>query len=187
MTSEGSATHTKSPWLLVEVAVLALLLASLFGGAALTAVLSSNGAPRRAATEGPVVPFAQPVEVDESFPRDGLEIGFADSDTDGTWVISSLANLRFQVMGDSSPSNIALAVYPFTPEAFPRREIQIATSRGSSSFDLSGGGQIVQVELDGLSKQLITIRCRLVGSPVELALGDDVRPLCLKLIWFQVT
>lgn len=171
----------------MEVAVLALLLTSLFGGAALTSVLSSNGVPRRAATEGPVVPFAQPVEVDESFPPDGLEIGFADSDADGTWVTSSLASLRFQAMGDSSPRNLALAVYPFTSEAFPTREIQVVTSRGSSSFDLSSGGQIVQVKLDGSPSQLVTIRCRLIGSPAELGLGDDIRQLCLKLIWIQVT
>ena len=187
MTCKDSASRTKSPRSLVEVAVLALLLASLFGAAALTLLLSSDGVTRRVAIEGPVVPLAQPVEVNESFPPDGLEIGFADSDADGTWVTSSLANLRFQVMGDSSPRNLALAVYPFTPEAFPTREIQIATSRGSSSFDLSSGGQIVQVKLDGSPSQLVTIRCRLIGSPAELGLGDDIRQLCLKLIWIQVT
>ena len=187
MTCKDSASRTKSPRSLVEVAVLALLLASLFGAAALTLVLSSDGVTRRVAIEGPLVPLAQPVEVDESFPPDGLEIGFADSDADGTWVTASLASLRFQVTGDNSPRNLALAVYPFTPEAFPTREIQVVTSRGPSSFDLSSGGQIVQVKLDGSPSQLVTIRCRLIGSPAELGLGDDVRQLCLKLIWIQVT
>ena len=172
---------------MTELTLLALLLAGVFGGTTTSTLLPRQGDVRRGAIEGPEVPFGQPVGVDQSLPRAVLETGFAHSDADGTWVTSSLASLRFNTVGESAPTSLALAVYPFTSEAFPTREIQVATSRGTSRFNLTGGGQVVVVQLDGSATQLVTIRCQLIGSPLELGLGDDVRPLCIKLIWFEVT
>lgn len=176
----------KPPKHALEVVVLALLLTSLFGSALLNSAVSGQGVIRRVTSEGPAVPFARPVPVDHSFPSVGLEIGFADSEADGTWITSSLASLRFQVTGESAPRNLSLAVFPFTSEAFPTREISVVTSKGTSSFTLSSGGQIIQVNLDGSARQLVSIRCHLIGSPVDLGLGDDVRDLCVKLMWFEV-
>lgn len=181
--------YTVTAWrsgILVGTVVLPLLLASLLGSDLVSHILSPSGGPRRYEAEGAPVALRQEVWVDPTFPAAGLEKGFADREADGTWVSGGLASLRFRTPEGTSPRILALAIFPFTTDRIPIREVEIRTSMGATRFDLQSGGQVIEVEVDGSEKQLVTIRCQPIGSPAELGIGADVRNLCLKLMWFQV-
>ncbi|MGB0244879.1 MAG: YbaB/EbfC family nucleoid-associated protein, partial [Candidatus Nanopelagicales bacterium] len=74
-------------------------------------------------------------------------------------------------------------VYPFVSDSAPVRQLTLESSAGTVEATLTGGGQVVGINLDSsLQDQVLTLRCDRVDSPEDLGLGSDIRPLCLKLI-----
>ena len=111
-----------------------------------------------------------------------LDAGFDAPEDDATWMISTEARLEFTPVG--SPARlIEIAVYPFLADSVPSRTLAIETSIDYVEWEMRGGGQLVSARLDPeLEDQVVTLRCDSVDAPVDLGIGTDVRPLCLKLI-----
>lgn len=111
-----------------------------------------------------------------------LDVGFDAPEDDATWMIATEARLEFTPVG--SPARmIEIAVYPFLADSVPSRTLAIETSIDYVEWEMRGGGQLVSARLDpDLDKQVVTLQCDSVDAPVDLGLGTDVRPLCLKLI-----
>ena len=111
-----------------------------------------------------------------------LDAGFDAPEDDATWMISTEARLEFTPVG--SPARlIEIAVYPYLADSVPSRSLTIETSLDYVEWEMRGGGQLVSARLDpDLEEQVVTLRCDSVDAPVDLGIGTDVRPLCLKLI-----
>lgn len=115
-----------------------------------------------------------------------LDRGFDAPEQDATWMTGTEATLAFRPTSHVGRT-LHLFVYPFVSETVPIRVLTVETTIDSVETELSGGGQLVSVALDGeLAEQVVTLRCDAVDSPADLGLGSDIRPLCLKLISVQL-
>lgn len=110
-----------------------------------------------------------------------LDRGFDAPEEDATWMTAAEARLEFTPVGTASAAY--LFVYPFVSDSVPVRQLTLESSAGTVEATLTGGGQVVGINLDSsLQDQVLTLRCDRVDSPEDLGLGSDIRPLCLKLI-----
>jgi len=110
-----------------------------------------------------------------------LDRGFEAPEDDATWMSATEAQIEFTPLGTASAAY--LFVYPFVSESAPVRQLTLESSAATVEAELTGGGQVVGINLDSsLKGQTITLRCDSVDSPADLGLGSDIRPLCLKLI-----
>ena len=110
-----------------------------------------------------------------------LDRGFDAPEEDATWMTAAEAQIEFTPLGTASA--VYLFVYPFVSDSVPVRQLTLESSAGTVETTLTGGGQVVGINLDGsLQDQVLTLRCDSADSPADLGLGFDVRPLCLKLI-----
>jgi len=106
-----------------------------------------------------------------------LDRGFDAPEEDATWMTAAEARLEFTPVGTAS------AAYLFVSDSVPVRQLTLESSAGTVETTLTGGGQVVGINLDSsLQDQVVTLRCDRVDSPADLGLGSDIRPLCLKLI-----
>jgi len=110
-----------------------------------------------------------------------LDRGFEAPEDDATWMSATEAQIEFTPLGTASAAY--LFVYPFVSDSVPVRQLTLESSAGTVEATLTGGGQVVGINLDSsLQDQVLTLRCDRVDSPKDLGLGSDIRPLCLKLI-----
>jgi len=117
----------------------------------------------------------------ESPDRFILDHGFDAPEEDATWMTAAEARLEFTPIGVAKVAYFF--VYPFVSDSVPVRQLTLESSAGTVEATLTGGGQVVGINLDSsLKDQTITFRCDSVDSPADLGLGSDIRPLCLKLI-----
>ena len=108
--------------------------------------------------------------------------GFDAPEADATWLVGERGNLEFRVSGGGA-TQLDLAVYPFVGGPVVEREVEVTSSVETRRFTMKAGGQLLSVSLDAEQEDhQVSIFCPEIGSPSDLQLGSDVRPLCLKLI-----
>ena len=152
---------------------------------ALLARAESSAVSERLATLR-VVPVNETLAVNDSSPyRWILGAGFSESESDGTWVVSTEAVIEFSVE-DSSPSAIRLSISPFLSGGAQRKSIEIETSVSRTVVELEDGGKMVALELDGSSRQQVRIRCASLEVSNSQAGTADRRGLCAKLYVVEV-
>lgn len=114
-----------------------------------------------------------------------MDSGFEPPEADGTWISSRKAKIVFSSNDGEGISGLALGFFPFVADQVPSRALTIKTSLGETEVLLTGGGQAVNVPLDGESSQEIEINCDSIDAPVDLGVSPDVRTLCTKLLWVR--
>lgn len=129
------------------------------------------------------------VEVDvASLPEPGALFtrGFAQAEGDGAWLSSLSGELQFRSQSGQTIRRVSLGVLPYTPGSVEHRRVTLAAGDRESSFDLQEGGAVVWLEGFGGPRGTLTVTCDSVDSPRDLGLSDDVRPLCLFLLWIRI-
>lgn len=129
------------------------------------------------------------VEVDVASlpePRALFTRGFDQAEGDGAWLSSLSGELQFRSENGQIIRRVSLGVLPYTPDAVENRRVTLAAGDRESSFDLQEGGTVVW--LDGFRGPhgTLSITCDSVDSPRDLGLSDDVRPLCILLMWIRI-
>lgn len=129
------------------------------------------------------------VEVNVAFlpePASLFTRGFDSAEGDGAWLSSLSGELQFRSEGGQSIRRVSLGVFPYTPDSVENRRVTLSADDRESSFDLQEGGAVVW--LDGFHgpSGTLSITCDSVDSPRDLGLSDDVRPLCLLLMWIRI-
>jgi len=129
------------------------------------------------------------VEVDvASLPEPGALFtrGFDRAEGAGAWLSSLSGELQFRSEGGQSIRRVSLGVFPYTPDSVENRRVTLSADDRESSFDLQEGGAVVW--LDGFHgpNGTLSITCDSVDSPRDLGLSDDVRPLCVLLMWIRI-
>ena len=115
-----------------------------------------------------------------------LASGFDTSENSGAWMTSLSGTLQFSVDSERSATRISLGVLPFTSDAVPSRRVTLSAGRRTASYQLDGGGEVIWLDVLEENTDSVLITCDSVDSPRELGLSDDVRPLCLLLMWIRL-
>ena len=115
-----------------------------------------------------------------------LASGFDSPESSGAWMTSLSGSLRFSVDSERLVTRISLGVLPFVSDAVPSRRVTISAGGREASFQLDGGGEVIWLEVSEENIESVSVSCDSIDSPRELGLSDDVRPLCVLLIWMRL-
>lgn len=111
-----------------------------------------------------------------------LADGRWELEPDGAWVSSLRARLAFEIAPNMMSDHAVLTVVPLIAPSLPVRPVTVSSSAEIVSLDLVGGVQEISVAIDEMARQEITIDCISVDSPLDLGVGPDKRPLCVKIV-----
>lgn len=112
--------------------------------------------------------------------------GFDQAEGDGAWLSALSGELQFRSEGGQTIRRVSLGVLPYTPDSVENRRVTLAAGERESSFDLHEGGAVVWLEDFNGPDGKLSITCDSVDSPRDLGLSEDVRPLCLFLMWIRI-
>lgn len=110
--------------------------------------------------------------------------GFAEPETDGTWIVTLEGALEIGV--PDGAASLLIELYPYLPDGVAQRTIAIESQENVDLVTLSDGITVVQVPAQPNSQQRITIGCDFTVSPFVLGEGPDKRTLCVKLLSVEI-
>ena len=106
--------------------------------------------------------------------------GFAEPESDGTWIVALEGALEFGV--PDGVHSLLLELYPYLPSDVEIRTLAIRSGERVQLVSLHDGITVVSVPAEPSSRQRVTIECDGTVSPFVLGEGPDKRTLCVKLL-----
>ena len=106
--------------------------------------------------------------------------GFAEPESDGTWIVALEGALEFEV--PDGVHSLLLELYPYLPSDVEGRTLAIRSGERVQLVNLRDGITIVPVPVEPSSRQRVSIECDGTVSPFVLGEGPDKRTLCVKLL-----
>lgn len=106
--------------------------------------------------------------------------GFAEPESDGTWIVALEGALEFGVPGEAD--SLLLELYPYLPSGVTQRTVAIRSGDNLQLVSMEDGITVARVPAMPASRQRVTIECDFTVSPFVLGEGPDKRTLCVKLL-----
>jgi len=106
--------------------------------------------------------------------------GFAEPESDGTWIVALEGALDFRV--PDGADSLEINLYPYLPKGVTERTAAIRSGDSVQVVTLREGITVVPVKAEPDSRQRVTIECDFTVSPFVLGEGPDKRTLCVKLL-----
>lgn len=106
--------------------------------------------------------------------------GFAEPESDGTWIVALEGALEIGV--PDGADSLVLELYPYLPRGVAERTVAIRSGGGVQVVALRDGITAVRLKAKPDSRQRLSIECDFTVSPFVLGEGPDKRTLCVKLL-----
>jgi len=106
--------------------------------------------------------------------------GFAEPESDGTWIVALEGALEVGV--PDGAASLVLELYPYLPRGVAERTAAIHSGDSVQVVTLRDGITVVRIKVEPDSRQRLSIECDFTVSPFVLGEGPDKRTLCVKLL-----